>query len=231
MRLDPNIQMLDRVAVALGSLRNDVVFLGGCASGLLLTDPAAFYIRPTRDVDVIVDVASRVAYRGFEKALLARGFKNDTREGAPIWRWVLDDVLLDVMPTDSSVLGFCNRWYPEAFETSVLYPLPSGAEIRLVSPPCFIATKLEAFLGRGKSDFYGSHDLEDLVAVLDGRAEIVAEVRAAGLDLRKYLKDVMGPLLGDGQFCYALQGHLPGDSASQARLPELLKRMKAMVNF
>lgn len=231
MRLDPNIQMVETVASALGSLRPEVVFLGGCAAGLLLTDPAASCIRPTRDVDVIVEVTSRRGYREVEKALAERGFKHDTREGAPICRWVLDSVILDVMPTDSSILGFSNPWYADAFKTSILYILPGGLEIRLVSPPCFLATKLEAFFGRGQSDYYGSHDLEDLVAVIDGRPEIVAEVHAADPVLRKYLKQAMEPLLQDPQFCYALQGHLPGDSGSQARLPELMRRMKGIAGI
>lgn len=40
-----------------------------------------------------------------------------------------------------------------------------------------IATKIEAFKGRGRGDFFASHDLEDLIFVMDGRSTIVEEVQ------------------------------------------------------
>lgn len=51
---------------------------------------------------------------------------------------------------------------------ATLHSLSGGIEIRLVSAPYFLGTKLEAFLGRGDGDFMGSHDLEDVVSLLDG---------------------------------------------------------------
>ncbi len=228
MRQDPNIFMVERIADALGSLREQVVFLGGSTTGLLLTDPAAPSIRVTKDVDVIVEVATRMAYHRIEKALVDRGFKHDTSDGAPTCRWRLGDWILDVMPTASEILGFSNQWYPDAIHTSVAMVLPSGVRIRLVAPPYFVATKLEAFFGRGGGDYYGSHDLEDLVAVVDGRSELIEETRAADPKLKAYLSAKLSPLLADEQFRYALQGHLPGDSGSQARFPELLQRLKAI---
>ena len=225
MRQDPNLAMVERVADALGSLRERVVFLGGCATGLLLTDPAAPSIRTTKDVDVIVEVGSRAAYQRIEDELLALDFKHDTREGAPTCRWVLDEVLVDVMPTDPALLGFSNRWYPEAIHHSIPWKLENGLQIRLVSSPYFLATKLEAFLGRGCGDFLGSHDLEDLIAVMDGREELLGEIHEASADLRSYLAETLGLLLKNQEFLYALQGHLPSDSGSQARLPMLLGRL------
>ncbi len=228
MRPDPNLAMVERIADALGSLREQVVFLGGSAAGLLLTDPAAPSIRPTKDVDVIVEVTARGAYHHLEDALVARGFRHDTREGAPICRWRLGDFLLDVMPTAPEILGFSNRWYPEALRSAQICELPSGVRIRLVAPPAFLATKLEAFFGRGCGDYLGSHDLEDLVAVIDGRPEIVDEVKVAEPALQTYLSEQLGPLLADEAFRTALQGHLPGDPGSQARFPKLLDRLGAI---
>ena len=48
-----------------------------------------------------------------------------------------------------------------------------GLRIRVVTAPYFVATKLEAFRGRGRGDYISSHDLEDLLAVIDGRDVIV----------------------------------------------------------
>ena len=108
MSLDPNLGMVERIAPALGPLRNQVVFIGGSATGLLITDPMAAAIRVTKDVDVIVEVTTHGGYYRVEKALRAQGFRNDTSEGAPLCRWCWEDLLLDVMPTDPAILGFSN---------------------------------------------------------------------------------------------------------------------------
>ena len=63
MTPDPNLAMLERIAEALGPLRHRMVFLGGCATGLLITDPAAAPIRATRDVDVIVETPCSATIR------------------------------------------------------------------------------------------------------------------------------------------------------------------------
>ena len=90
----------------LGPLYDEMVFLGGCATGLLITDAAAPPIRATRDVDVIVEVASLVEYYRISESLRDRGFFEDQSEQAPICRWAGHGVLLDVMPTDPGILGF-----------------------------------------------------------------------------------------------------------------------------
>ncbi len=228
MRRDANALMVERVAAALGPLREQMVFLGGCATGFLVTDAAAIAVRATRDVDLIVEATSRTAYHRLEGRLSRLGFEHDASEGAPICRWTLDDLVVDVMPTDSFLLGFTNRWYPEAIRSSFKLTLATGLEISLVSPPCFLATKLEAFHGRGHGDFAASHDIEDLVCVVDGRVEIVEDVRASDEALQAYFRDQLERLLGDDRFLSALPGHLPSDSASQNRLPLLRRRLAAI---
>jgi predicted nucleotidyltransferase len=220
--------MVERIAEALGPLRERVVFLGGSATGLLITDPTATSIRRTNDVDVIVEVATVGAYYQINEALLAQGFRNDTSENASSCRYCWEDLLLDAMPTDAAILGYTNQWYPEAIRTAMERVLPSGLTIRLVAPPYFLGTKLEAFFGRGEGDYYVSHDLEDLLTVVDGRREIEKEIENATPALKAYLNEKVGALLEDAQFCYALEGHLPGDPGSQARVPILLRRLKAI---
>jgi hypothetical protein len=228
VNFDPNLGQVERIAAALGPLRERVVFVGGAATGLLITDPLAPAIRVTKDVDVIVEVATHRGYIQVEEALRLQGFLNDSREGAPICRWRWEELLLDLMPTDPTILGFSNRWYPAAVATAEPRILPGGLRIRLVAPSYFIATKLEAFFGRGKGDYYGSHDLEDLVAVVDGRQNIVRELEEAAPALRRYLGEKLGALLMDPSFGYAVAGHLPGDPGSQARVPDLMQRLRKM---
>jgi len=54
---DPNRALFEAVVRLLAPVLDELVFVGGCTTGLLITDPAASGIRPTRDVDAIVDVA------------------------------------------------------------------------------------------------------------------------------------------------------------------------------
>lgn len=61
-----------------------MVFLGGCATGLLLTDPAAPEVRPTRDVDVITELGLLAEYHRLADALRAAGFVEDQGPGAPL---------------------------------------------------------------------------------------------------------------------------------------------------
>lgn len=61
---NPNLDILTLAVDQLGTLTDDMVFLGGCATGLLITDPAAPPIRVTRDVDAIVQIYSQAEYYG-----------------------------------------------------------------------------------------------------------------------------------------------------------------------
>jgi predicted nucleotidyltransferase len=223
---NPNIDILEMAIKQLGGLVEEMVFLGGCATGLLITDRAAPPIRVTRDVDTIVQVGSLAEYHQLSDRLRKQGFKEDTSDNAPLCRWVGDNVILDVMPTDQKILGFSNRWYPSAIKQAGSVALPSGNQILLVSAPYFLITKLEAFDGRGKGDYQLSHDIEDIVAVLDGRQEFLEEISCVENDLKLELANRFKQLLEEQRFMDALVGHLPADSASQARLPMVFKRMR-----
>ena len=222
---NPNIEILEESLVRLGPLAGDVVFLGGCATGLLLTDPAAPPLRVTMDVDVIVEVGSLAGYHRFGERLKSLGFVEDTGPEAPICRWIAGRIVLDIMPTDPEILGFGNIWFARAFEAAQEINLPSRKKLRLLPAAYFLATKLEAFDHRGGGDFLLSRDVEDVVAVLDGRPEIVDEVREADAELRIYLGKRFRELLKNQSFIDALPGHLPPDAASQARARLILERM------
>ena len=221
---DPNREQLVRVAQALGDLRRDMVFVGGATMGLLITDPAAPKVRPTDDVDLVVEVAS---YADYELSVASRlresGFVVCTEPGAPICAWELDGLRVDVMPSDEDVLGFANPWHEEVLRTATVLTL-DGLELDVISPPCFLATKFVAFEGRGEGDYYASQDLEDIVVVLDGRSEIVAEVEAASEELRTYVAESARKLADSNDFLNALPGHV---EAGRADL--VLRRLRELV--
>ncbi|MGC4052586.1 MAG: hypothetical protein QM757_24920 [Paludibaculum sp.] len=225
---DSNREQLIIAARLLRPLLGELVFVGGAVTGLLITDEASPGPRATLDVDAIAEITSYAEYEVFGARLRALQFQEDAREGAPLCRWVQHETTLDVMPLDASILGFSNRWYRAAVEFSIMERLAEDLEIRIVTGPYFLATKLEAFKGRGQGDFFGSHDLEDLISVVDGRAELVAEVRAGVADLRSYLRAEINDLLSTPRFLDALPGYLLPDAASQARIDIVLRRLEVL---
>lgn len=224
---DANTELLSRMAEALGELRERLVFVGGCATALLITDPAAAPARATQDVDAVVAVASTVEYQRLGEALRARGFSQTIAEGEPPYRWTLRGMKLDLMPAREEVLGFSNRWYETAIRTAMRVALPDGAAIRLVTPACFLATKLEAFKDRGAGDYLESHDLEDVLSVVDGRPDIVAELAQAEPQVRRYVAEVFAKLLADDGFMNALPG-LVMDGSPAIRTPAVRERLRAI---
>lgn len=220
-----NRLLIEHVAVRLGTLLDRFVFLGGAATDLFITDPAAPGLRGTLDVDVLVEVLSRGAYYRLEDELRSIGFVKVQEEDAPLCRWLVEGVKVDVMPTETEIIGFSNRWYPQALRTARKFRLTEDMEIRLVTPPCFLATKLEAFFNRGQGDYAGSHDMEDIITLIDGRPELIEEVALAPEDLRIYLVEEFGRLVRNGAFLDSLAGHLPPDAANQARVPIVRSRI------
>jgi predicted nucleotidyltransferase len=225
---DPNVQMIELVAHALEKLTRRFTLVGGCAAGLLITDPARPQVRATKDVDVIVEVISLPGYYEVQKELKEIGFREDADV---ICRWRLGELKVDVMPTNEVGLGFINRWYPKAAQLAHNLRLPSGREIALISAPLFLATKMEAFHGRGNNDYGSSHDIEDIVTVVDGRAEITDEVRAVSDDVRAYLKDEFDDLLTASPFPETLSWHFAGDEQNQSRIPQVIGRMRAIAEL
>lgn len=221
---DPNLTYLRRIAEALGELREQVVFVGGAVAGLLVTDPLAAAVRATRDVDAVVN-ADRALFHRIEEALAKRGFARDISSDV-ICRWVHKDsgVLFDLMPVQPEVFSFSNRWYPYAVESAVSVDLGAGLTIRLVSAAAFVATKLEAFAGRGNGDFMSSHDLEDVLNIVDGREELADEMGAAPTQLRQAVAAAIAQLLKNPDFVNVL----PGLIAEPERATLVLDRLKAM---
>lgn len=224
---DPNRALFESVVRLLAPVLNELVFVGGCTTGLFITDPAAAGIRPTKDVDAIVDVTSYAKYAALSERLHALGLTEDTTPGAPLCRWRRNTLIVDVMPMDERILGFSNRWYPSAIETAQRFDI-AGHNVQVVTPALFIATKLDAFHGRGGGDFVASHDLEDIIAVIDGRSEIEREIAATSTDVRHYIASELRALLDNRDFVEALGGFLFPDAASQGRRSRLEGRLRSL---
>ena len=225
---DPNVQSVELVAAALGELRDELVLVGGCAASLLIDAPTAPPPRVTYDVDLIAVVAALRNYHALEERFARHGFQRDISPAAPICRWRLGGIEVDLMPTDESVLGFSNRWYAEAAATATRLTLPSSTVINLIAAPAFLATKFEAFLTRGKVDPLQSHDFEDIINVLEGRQSIVEEVGAGGAPLRAYLAQQFAAILDGPDFGNVLPGLVVFDDLYPQRLERVRERIAAI---
>jgi predicted nucleotidyltransferase len=209
---DTHLSMLKAVANALGDqLRSEMAFVGGSTTGLLITDEfTREQVRGTDDVDLIVHVIGHRGFNLLQKQLAEHGFRVAVPipgEESPICAMTLGELRVDFMPDDEAVLGFSNRWYRDAIVTAGLHDLGDGLQIRLVSPPYFIATKLEAWNGRGNGDALESRDIEDIINLVDGRPALLDEVAACSADMRQYIAEEVVKLLDDRNFEYAIQSH------------------------
>lgn len=224
---DPNRAIFQRAVELLEPLLHKLVFVGGCATGLLVTDSAAGGIRPTKDVDAIVRVASYAEYAAISDRMRALGFVEDSRPGAPTCRFRHHDLIVDLMPTAASILGFTNRWYVTAVTSAQTISI-AGHRVKLVDPVHFVATKLEAFHGRDGGNFGASHDLEDIMMIVDGRPELIGEIERSESGVRTYVVTEINRLLENRDFLEGLAGFLLPDAASQARRPILEARLRTI---
>lgn len=233
---------LDRAAMEdrIASVARDVepmlhefVFVGGVATSLLVTDPAAAYVPVTDDVDVVTEVTTRVEYERINERLRALGLRHDTSEHAPIGRWITptDGLLLDVMPSEEEVLGFSNPWYGYVVSTARPHELPAGPVVRLVSPVGHLATKLAAYRDRGADDPLASRDIEDVIVLVGGRPEITEEVADAPIDLRSWVAGAVGSLLEIDEIEYVLVGNLPDAATVPGLVEEVRGRLERIADL
>ena len=205
-----NIEMLQRVAKGLGELKEEVVFVGGSVAELYADNPELSDVRPTLDIDCVVEVSTRKSYYELEEELRKRKFRNDTTPGAPICRWIFEDIIVDVMPINTDILGFGNKWYQAGVEQKTEKLLPDGNPIYVFPVEYYLATKFEALKGRGGSDLRLSHDFEDVIYILDNNIDIVQRISSnTNISLKEYLKERCSALLEDKNIEEAIACVLP----------------------
>ncbi len=207
-------EMLKQVALALDELRETVTFVGGCTTALLITDEFTVeQVRHTEDVDLIVSVIGYAEYNRLKEKLQSKGFKETplTEEDWPMCAMKLGDLRVDIMPDDETILNFSNRWYKYAMESAIDYALDKKLSIKVVNSAAFVATKLEAYKGRGNQDPLGSHDIEDLLNLIDGRESLATEIQNAPEEVKTYIAQEIKTLMTISDFDYAVQNITNGN--------------------
>ncbi|WP_460090039.1 hypothetical protein [Pseudomonas sp. S2_E02] len=226
---DHNYELIEFVAEGLGeAFLAEVAFVGGCTTAMLVTDTAVLDdIRFTDDVDLVIELAGISAWNQLTERLAVKGFKI-TGEDEVNCRFRFNDVVVDVMPSDPAVLGYANRWFVEGLARADKFTLPSGTAIQIFQPAYFLATKLEAFAGRGNGDPYHK-DVEDMIILIDGRPELLEEVRQADSDLKAFVTDGIHKLMALDGVGYVIESS-GSVQANPGRGQIIHRRMKALAN-
>ena len=221
-----NLALVAQVAEGLKELREKMVFIGGAVISLYTDDPAADEIRPTTDIDMTINLANYAEWAKMQERLAELNFYPDP-EGQSICSYKFEKSAIDIMPADDSSIGVSNKWYKPGFKYLQQIELPEGISINILPAPYFLATKLEAFKDRGGNDFYGSHDFEDIIYLLDNRTTIVEEILAADEDVRQYIKQELILIKNHPQAGEILAIHIH-PLVREDRLPIMMEKMNEL---
>lgn len=187
-----NIKVVEKVAIALEELNNDVIYVGGAVISLYVTDQGAEQPRPTKDIDISVQIGTYTQMDELREKLALKKIYPALSEKV-MYRYSYEDILIDFIPFEETPLGPTNSWLKPGFEKA--YPVNIGElEIKILPISLFLATKWEAFKSRG-SDPRTSHDFEDIIYIIDNNKEVVEDVRNANKDVQEYLKEMSNEIL------------------------------------
>ena len=200
-----NIGVVAEVAEGLHQYREHVVFVGGAVISLYTDDPAADEIRPTKDIDFTVNIVDVGEFHKTIEELGKLGFHPDPF-GASICSYIYKKYPVDIIPAEDSAFGSTNRWYKIGFEDLWKVNV-KDQKIYILSAPCFLATKFEAFNSRGK-DYRTSHDIEDIIYIIDNRITIVDEIAKCDERILEFIKSELQKIIDKGLLEELLQTHI-----------------------
>ncbi len=186
--MNQQIEMLERAGKLLSALEEHLIFVGGATISLYLDDASVEDVRTTKDVDCVVEISSRAEYYEFSDKLRKIGLNEDTKSSV-ICRWCYEDLIIDIMPTNAEVLGFSNCWYLPGINKAISHKLPSGQYISIFTVSYLLASKIEAFNNRGRTNPYSSPDLEDVILLLDGCPYLEENLQKTDTNVMIFVKD------------------------------------------
>lgn len=221
-----NIAVVAEVAEALQDIKQDMVFVGGAVVSLYTDDPAADEIRPTQDIDMTLNIVNLSHWEKVQTQLGTLGFHPDPF-GHAICSYKYKDIPVDIMATEDGPLGPANRWYKIGFE-NLWSTKAKDQDIKILSAPCYLATKFEAFNDRG-SDYRISHDIEDIIYVLDNRIGIVEEIENDDTRIANFIKEQLQNIVNKGLLQEVLMAHIHPLMLDE-RLPIVEEKITQILN-
>jgi predicted nucleotidyltransferase len=222
-----NRKVIKKIAHALGELNERVVYVGGAVVSLYANDPAADDVRPTKDLDISMEIASVGELEKLRQELLKKGFAQKS-EDKIICRFRYDDVKVDVMATKEVGWAPANEWFKPGFDHLQEVEV-DGQKIRVLPLSYYLATKFSAYHDRGNHEPRTSHDLEDIAYILDNRTDLVNEINKSQPDVKKYLAREFKQILEDDSFKEAIYGNMFYETRER-RFEIIIEKLKAILN-
>jgi hypothetical protein len=221
-----NKGVIKKIALALGEVNKQVIYVGGATVGLYINDPAADDVRPTKDVDISLSIATIGELEKMREGLNKKGFIQTAEDGV-ICRFRYEDVKVDVMNTKAIGWAPANPWFASGFENRLQIEI-EGQTIFIIPLPYFIATKFAAYNSRGKNEPRTSHDFEDIVYVLDNCTDLVEQINTANEEVKLFLKSEFESILNDKVKQEAVAGNLFYESRDE-RYTMIIDKLNQMV--
>jgi predicted nucleotidyltransferase len=222
-----NKQAIKVIAGALGELNAQVVFVGGAVVSLYIDDPSAEDVRPTKDIDISLKIASFSALEKIRLLLIKKGFYQ-TSEDNVICRFRYDDIKVDVMSTQAVGWAPANRWFEPGFEHLQTMYLDEF-EIKVLSLPYFLAAKFDAFYNRGFKDPRTSHDFEDIVYLLNYTSSLEKLILESNADVQFFLKDAFSKILENPVLQESVIGNLYYEDQTK-RFDKIIQTLKTITH-
>jgi hypothetical protein len=214
-----NIKAIKIIARALGDLNEKVVFTGGAVLSLYADDPAAPDVRPTRDLDIVVEISSQSELEILRQQLAAHNIHPAKNEKV-LCRFIHQNILLDVMATREVGWAPANPWFKIGYDRRITFDL-EDIRIQIFPFACFLAAKFTSFYGRGR-DPRTSHDFEDIVYLLDNRIDPVKDILEEENEVKQFLSKEFESILMDDTFQEAVLAHL--EPATQTERYKMLRQ-------
>ena len=194
------------IANALGELNEYVVYVGGAVVSFYIDDPAADDVRPTKDIDIVLEIASLVELEEVRTKLTKKGFYQSNEDDV-MYRFRYKDIKVDVMSTKEIGWAPANPWFEKGYNNLIQVNMDQ-TQINCLSLPYYLATKFAAFYARGRNDPCTSHDFEDIVYLLNFNSSIVEHVKNSNHVLKQYLIKCFKDILSDSVKQEAILGNL-----------------------
>ncbi len=209
-----NLRVVEKVANSLEELNNDVIYVGGAVVSLYVTDEGAEQPRPTKDIDISVQISTYSQMDEFREKLALKNIYPAPSEKV-MYRYSYEDILIDFIPFEETPLGPTNSWLKPGFEKA--YPVGIGeSEIKILPVSLFLATKWEAFKSRG-SDPRTSHDFEDIIYIIDNNLKVVEDTQNANKDVQDFLKEMSNEILNHSSRNEIIECHINPFTADERR--------------
>lgn len=222
-----NRQIIQKIANALGELNKEVIYVGGATVSLYINDPAAEDVRPTKDIDISLSVATINELEDIRERLTAKGF-TQSAELNVICRFKFEDILIDVMNTNPIAWAPANAWFKKGFQNLEEVQIDQCI-IQIMPLTYFLASKFTAYEDRGGDDPRFSHDIEDITYILDNRTDwnqLLTNEKDE--DVKNYIIEKLKLIKTNSKFQEAILGNLFHESAEE-RLQIIINKIDLVI--